>query len=120
MSVIDMRRALVLLTILAALSGCGTRFPGPSSPLPAVPAPGATAASPTPVLITVPDVVGQNAAVAADKLKKAGFTNVGFGTVDGRPAVLVPENWTVRAQSAQPGEHLAADAKIVLGCARNG
>jgi hypothetical protein len=34
--------------------------------------------------------------------------------------VILPQNWTVRTQSAAPGERLAADAKIVLGCARNG
>jgi beta-lactam-binding protein with PASTA domain len=72
------------------------------------------------MLLAIPNVVGQNAAVAADNLKRAGFTNVGFGTVDGRAMVVLPENWTVKTQSAQPGDHLPANAKIVLGCARNG
>jgi PASTA domain-containing protein len=70
--------------------------------------------------IAMPDVVGVNAAVAVDTLKKLGFTNIDLGTVDGRPAVVLPQNWTVKEQSAKPGELLAADAKIVLGCTRNG
>jgi PASTA domain len=119
MKVIDMRRVLAILAVLAALSGCGTRLAPPSSPPPPQYTPAVTTTT-TPTLLTVPDVVGQNAAVAADRLKKAGFTNVGFGTVDGRAAVVLPENWSVKTQSAQPGDHLPADAKIVLGCARNG
>jgi hypothetical protein len=33
--------------------------------------------------------------------------------------VVLPQNWVVKA-SAEPGERLPADAKIVLGCARIG
>jgi beta-lactam-binding protein with PASTA domain len=73
-----------------------------------------------PELITVPNVVGENAAVAVDQLKKLGFTNIDLGTVDGHRLVVLPQNWTVKAQSAKAGENLAADAKIVLGCTRNG
>jgi hypothetical protein len=69
-----------------------------------------------PMTIAMPDVVGDNAAVAMDTLKKLGFTNIELGTVDGRPVVVLPQNWTVKEQSAEPGELLAPDAKIVLGC----
>jgi hypothetical protein len=124
MKVIDMRRippaVFAVLALLAALSGCGTRLAEPSTPAPAPAIPAVTTASPTSTLLAIPNVVGQNAAVAADNLKRAGFTNVGFGTVDGRAMVVLPENWTVKTQSAQPGDHLPANAKIVLGCARNG
>jgi hypothetical protein len=112
-----MRRALVVLTALVVLSGCAGKLAQPSSPG-TPPSTGTT--SHTPLLITVPNVVGKNAAVAVDELKKLGFTNIGLGTVDGRPAVVLPENWTVKVQSAQPGERLQANAKIVLGCVRNG
>jgi hypothetical protein len=74
----------------------------------------------TPAQLTMPDVVGQNAAVALDVLDKTGFENIDLGTTDGRRAVILPQNWTVEAQSAKPGEELAPDAKIVLGCARVG
>jgi hypothetical protein len=72
------------------------------------------------MLIVVPDVVGQNAAVALDQLHKLGLKNVDLGAVDGHQFVILPQNWTVRTQSAQPGSRIAADAKLVLGCARNG
>ena len=68
----------------------------------------------------MPDVVGQNASVALDKLNKLGFTNVDLGTVDGRPVVVIAQNWTVKTQSAKAGDQLAPDDKIVLGCVRNG
>ena len=116
-----MRRILVLFALLFLAAGCGTLTPArtASPPPPAAPAAPATTAA-EPVLIAMPNVVGQNADVAVDKLKKLGFTNVDLGTVDGHRIVVLPQNWTVRQQSAAPGERLAADAKIVLGCARNG
>ena len=108
-----MRRFLATLALLAALTGCASVSPF----APTKPAPVTTTAS---ALITMPDVLGQNAAVAEDKLRKLGFTNITFGTVDGRMVVILPQNWTVKTQSAQPNELLAADVKIVLGCVRNG
>jgi hypothetical protein len=109
-----MRRvALVLLAILALTAGCtATTSPGRA---PAGTAPSSTA----PALATVPDVVGHNAAVAVDELKRAGFSNVDLGTVDGHKFVALPQNWTVKTQSAKAGDRLPRDAKIVLGCARN-
>lgn len=113
-----MRRALLAITLvvtmLAPVTGCAENTLRPGSPNPPAVTTSAVA------LIPMPNLVGQNAAVAADKLKKLGFTNVDLGTVDGRPAVVIPQNWTVKTQSAKPGEQLPADAKIVLGCARNG
>jgi hypothetical protein len=53
-------------------------------------------------------------------LSGLGFTNIDLGTVDCRPAVILPQHWTVKTQSARPGDRLAADDKIILGCARNG
>jgi hypothetical protein len=33
---------------------------------------------------------------------------------------VLPQNWTVKAQSAKAGSQLAPDAKVVLGCGRIG
>lgn len=71
-------------------------------------------------LIAVPDVVGLNAAVALDRLHKLGLKNVDLGAVDGHEFVILPQNWTVKTQSATPGDRIAPDTKVVLGCARNG
>jgi hypothetical protein len=106
-----MRRILVLLALCAALAGCAAVNPA-SPAVPAGPA--------SPTFITVPNEIGKNAAVALDELHKLGFTNVDLGTVDGHKFVALPQNWTVRTQSAPAGTQLAGDAKIVLGCARNG
>ncbi|MEV4701823.1 PASTA domain-containing protein [Actinoplanes sp. NPDC049316] len=110
-----MRRVLtvILFTLLYALTACAGTGGGGSPGSPSPPAP-------TTVRLTMPDVVGDNADVALDALHKLGFTNVDLGTVDGRRIVVLPQNWTVKTQSAEPGTRLAADAKIVLGCARIG
>ena len=106
-----MRRILMLLALCAVLAGCGGTYNPPAVPV-------ATPTSPS--ALTVPNEVGKNAAVALDELHKLGFTNVDLGTVDGHEVVILPQNWTVRTQSAAPGTRLAGAAKIVLGCARNG
>lgn len=106
-----MRRCLALVTALLCLLGtvvaCAEGAGEPGSP------------KTTTNVLTMPDVVGKNAAVAVDELEKLGFTDIELGTVDGRPVVVLPQNWTVNEQSAKPGDLLAPDAKIVLGCARN-
>ncbi|MFI7542278.1 hypothetical protein [Actinoplanes sp. NPDC049599] len=109
-----MRRVIALLGLVLVLSASGCAGGQPAAPV--TPAPTSSAAT----LLTVPDVVGDNAAVALDRLDKIGFTDVDLGTVDGRRAVVLPQNWTVRTQSAKPGSRLEPDAKIVLGCARIG
>ena len=105
-----MRRiaAALLLALTLALAGCDASALGPPAP------------APSPARLTMPDVVGQNADVAQDSLRKLGFKNIDLGTVDGHHVVILPQNWTVKAQSARPGSRLAPDAKIVLGCARIG
>ena len=107
-----MPRVLIVVLILS-VTACA-RASEPAAP--AAPVPSTSA----PVLLAMPDVVGQNAAVASDELHKLGFTNIDFGTVDGRRVVVLPQNWSVKTQSAKPGARLAPDAKIVLGCARIG
>jgi hypothetical protein len=71
--------------------------------------------------VEMPDVKGQNAAVAQDHLGKLGFTNIDFGTQD--PAegfVVLPENWTVKKQSTKPGRTVPTDTLIVLTCTKIG
>jgi hypothetical protein len=93
-----MRRCLVLVTavliLFATVAGCTDDTGEPGRP------------DVTTSTIAMPDVVGVNAAVAVDTLTKLGFTNIDLGTVDGRPAVVLPQNWTVKEQSAKPGELL--------------
>lgn len=65
----------------------------------------------------VPNVVGKNAAVAADELKRAGFSKVRFAAGDGQhKIVVVPQNWEVTKQSAPAGSSLRIDAVLVLTC----
>ena len=67
----------------------------------------------------MPDLVGTNAAVAKDRLKKLGFTKITFGSGDPvHSVVLLPSNWTVIKQSARPGEQVESDRLIVLTVAK--
>jgi hypothetical protein len=106
------RRVVVVVVLLMATAGCSWVGSNPIQHT----TPKATVSA----TATVPNVVGLNAAVAVDTLKKQGFGNIDLGTVDGRPFVLLPQNWTVKTQSAPAGSSVRTDTKIVLGCARNG
>ncbi|MGH3427614.1 MAG: PASTA domain-containing protein [Terriglobales bacterium] len=68
--------------------------------------------------LTVPNVVGKNAAVARDELKRSGFTKVKFAPADSHRIVILPQNWTVKTQSAAAGSTAAGDTVIVLGCVK--
>jgi len=69
--------------------------------------------------LVVPDLVGKNAAVAVDELKRLGFQRVELGSQDAEVEVVVyPVNWTVAKQSAAPGTPMTPDALIVLVCDR--
>jgi hypothetical protein len=107
-----MRRVLVLVLLLTTtlLAGCKLNDDLRSS--------GAADPSATTKSYTVPNVVGKNADVAADELKRAGFGNVDLGAVDGHKIVVLAQNWIVKTQSAKAGDRLPANAKIVLGCER--
>jgi hypothetical protein len=72
-----------------------------------------------PTMVTVPNLVGKNAAVASDELKRIGFTNIKFGSVDQYDTVVIlPENWKVAEQSHVPGLTIATDTLFVLGCTK--
>lgn len=75
--------------------------------------------SPSPVPLKMPNVVGQNGAVAQDALKKAGFTNVTLGSADPEDTlVILPQNWKVLEQSTPPGQTVPSDTMIVLTCTK--
>ncbi|TDC29490.1 PASTA domain-containing protein, partial [Micromonospora sp. 15K316] len=82
-------------------------------------APATPAAPPAPAKITMPNLKGLNAAVADDKLRKLGFTNIQYGSADENDTlVLMLANWTVTKQSAKAGTKLAADDLIVVTCTK--
>jgi len=78
-----------------------------------------TASSAVPVIVLMPDMVGENGAIALDKLTKLGFSKIELAPVDGHSIVVLAANWTVRQQSTKPGEKVPSDTLIVLGCAKN-
>jgi hypothetical protein len=72
-----------------------------------------------PKSVAMPDVRGQNAAVAQDYLRRLGFTNVTFGSQDEFDTwVVLPANWTVKKQSMKAGRKVPADTLIVLTCTK--
>lgn len=75
--------------------------------------------NPPPTIVTMPDVVGLNAAVAEDRLNKAGLKNLKFASGDERYRfVLVVKNWTVTKQSTPAGARIDKDTLIVLTCVK--
>lgn len=94
----------------------------PSQPPAAKPTRTAAAAqTPTPVpeTVTMPDVVGLNAAAAEDQLHRLGLRNLRFVSGDKRYLmVLVLHNWTVTRQSVAAGTRVDKTAPIVLTCVK--
>jgi hypothetical protein len=114
--------ALGALTAIACGSGSGSGTTTGTPPAVVTtshsPSP-SSSPTPSPVMLTMPNLVGQNAAVAEDQLKKLGFTSIQLGTVDGHAFIALPANWTVKTQSAKAGAQIRSDTLIVLGCAKN-
>jgi hypothetical protein len=87
-------------------------------------APTSQAAEPSPSgtpakTVTMPKVVGENAAIADDKLRKLGFTNIQYGSQDENDTwVVLLQNWTVAKQSAKAGSKVSTDTLIVLTCTK--
>jgi hypothetical protein len=96
----------------------------PVAVIPTTPAMTATPAAPTtppPVVVAMPNVVGTNAAVADDQLRKLGFTRIQFGSQDkADKVVLLLSNWTVTKQSTKAGEQVSTDTLVVLTCTKEG
>ncbi|RKR92677.1 PASTA domain-containing protein [Micromonospora pisi] len=90
-----------------------------TSPTVAAPSSAAPAKTAAPKTLTVPTLVGKNAAVADDELRKLGFTNISFGSQDKNDTVVILlTNWTVTKQSTKAGAKVAADTLIVLTCTK--
>jgi hypothetical protein len=71
--------------------------------------------------VAMPKVTGENAAVADDKLRKLGFTNIQYGSQDKDDTfVLLLANWTVTKQSTKAGGKIKTDTLIVLTCTKQG
>ena len=67
----------------------------------------------------MPNVVGQNAAVSADQLRRLGLTNIQYGSQDTNDTVvLLLSNWTVTKQSTAAGTKVTTDTLIVLTCTK--
>lgn len=98
--------------------------PAPTTPAPTTPAPTTPAAPPSPTAaptVAMPNLVGENAAVAEDKLRALGFTKVQFGSQDKNDTlVILPANWTVAKQSTKAGRKVSPDTLIVLTCTKEG
>ena len=70
-------------------------------------------------MVTMPNLVGKNAAVAQDELKRLGLTKVQLGSQDqGDSVVILAANWTVTKQSHPAGGQITADTLIVLTCTK--
>ncbi|MGH3984355.1 MAG: PASTA domain-containing protein [Pseudonocardiaceae bacterium] len=120
--------ALALITSTAALLllvGCGGPSAAPpvatvtvQAPVPAAPAPAALApaAPAAPSIVTLPDVVGQNGAIAEDTLRSLGLTKVqtAADATSGREVVLNPANWTVTKIEPKAGTQIRSDQTVVV------
>lgn len=88
------------------------------APAPVVQAP-ATLAPAVPVapsVVTLPDVVGQNGALAEDALRSLGLTKIEMAAdaTSGRQVVLSPANWTVTKIEPKAGTEVRSDQTVVL------
>ena len=120
----------VTLTVLVILTlGClgrGDDDPDPPAAAPTTPTVSPSPASATPELswspvgpqVVVPDVVGRNAAVAAEQLGALGFTNVLCTTPDDDDGFRPTAEWTVTGQLNAAGTTMTAgNGPFYLRCA---
>ncbi|HZA15756.1 MAG TPA: PASTA domain-containing protein, partial [Pseudonocardiaceae bacterium] len=82
-------------------------------PAPAALAPAAPAA---PSIVTLPNVVGQNGAIAEDTLRSLGLTKIQMAAdaASGREVVLNPANWTVTKIEPTAGTQIRSDQTVVV------
>lgn len=114
---------LALLAVLTAavLAGCGGEAATPPPATVTVTAPPSTA-PPTgapvgtpPRQVEIPDVVGQNGAIALDTLTEAGFTKVQTATQDTADRFVVnAANWTVTEVAPDAGTSVRTDRTVVV------
>jgi len=129
-----LRRLLATVPVVAAvlaIAGCGSSQPVSSppstvtvtaaAPAPVTAAPVATqqqvAQQPAaPAKVTMPNLKGQNGAIAQDALKQLGLTNIRLAAdpASGKSTVLLPENWTVTKVEPAAGTQVSTSQLIVL------
>ena len=65
--------------------------------------------------ITIPDLTGQNAKIAEDKLEALGLTNVTLASANPKyTMVLAPENWKVVSIEPTPGTAVSSNDDVIL------
>jgi hypothetical protein len=113
---------LTLTAAVLLLAGCGgTPAPVPTTVTVQAPAPAALdTASPdapeAPKTVTLPDLVGQNGAIAQDALRSIGLTKIDLAAdaTSGKQLVLIPENWHVTKLEPQAGTQVHTNQAVVL------
>ncbi|MGB9281380.1 MAG: PASTA domain-containing protein, partial [Pseudonocardiaceae bacterium] len=67
-------------------------------------------------IVTLPDVVGQNGAIAQDALRSLGLTKVDLAAdaASGKEVVLAPENWHVTKIEPKAGTQVRTDQTVVV------
>jgi PASTA domain-containing protein len=65
--------------------------------------------------ITIPDLTGQNAKIAQDKLETLGLTNVTLSSATTKYSmVLAPENWKVVSSEPAAGSVVSSSDDVIL------
>ncbi|WP_176704360.1 PASTA domain-containing protein [Mycobacterium malmoense] len=123
--------AASVFAVVLTVAACGSKTASPPSTVTvtksASSVPSWTASAPpsagapsttTPVAsgpITIPDLTGQNAKIAENKLKALGLTNVELASATSKyQNVFVPANWTVVSIEPAPGTTVDAGDTVVL------
>jgi beta-lactam-binding protein with PASTA domain len=76
---------------------------------------GSTTAIATASSITIPDLTGQNAKIAENKLEALGITDVEFASATPKyQNVFAPANWTVVSIEPAPGTAVSSSDTVVL------
>jgi beta-lactam-binding protein with PASTA domain len=108
-----MRVKFLILAVAAAsilVTGCGTATPSAAAPEASV------TTSATPSMVMLPDVVGQNGAIAQDTLTTLGLTKLDLAAdaASGHQIVLNPANWTVTKMEPKAGTSVRTDQAVVI------
>jgi beta-lactam-binding protein with PASTA domain len=108
-----MQVKFLILAVAAAsilVTGCGTASPSAAAPEASV----TTSAAPS--MVTLPDVVGQNGAIARDTLTTLGLTKLDLAAdaTSGHQIVLNPANWTVTKMEPKAGTQVRTNQTVVI------
>jgi hypothetical protein len=119
--------AIAACAVVLTVASCGANTASPPSTVTvtksesSVPswnasaAPSSTTSPPASGPLTIPDLTGQNAKIAQNKLKSMGFTNVDLASATPKyQNVFVPANWTVVGIEPAPGTTVDAGDTVVL------